>query len=114
MSPTEGIAVTMYSNYKANDISWLERAACKGKTELFFAFDGERSVARERRERAALSICHECDVVLKCREYARRNGESGIWGGETDEQRYANGYVLRDPVVARKARARKTRLLKKL
>lgn len=96
-----------------SNVSWLEKAACKGKTEFFFAYDGERSASRVKREEIALSICNTCDVVLQCRNYARTYGESGIWGGETDEQRYANGYVLRDPVVARKARAQRTRSLKK-
>jgi hypothetical protein len=33
------------------------------------------------------AICSSCDVLLTCREYARRNREQGYWGGENDEQR---------------------------
>lgn len=36
-----------------------------------------------------------CPILMACRNYARRNGEWGIWGGETEEERRAAGYPPR-------------------
>jgi WhiB family transcriptional regulator, redox-sensing transcriptional regulator len=66
---------------------WMAEARCKGQTHWFFAPHGEQADARERREAVAMSICHTCDVMLECRDYARRNREQGFWGGENDEER---------------------------
>ena len=66
---------------------WMNEAACKGQTHWFFAPHGEQAEAREAREAIAGSICRSCDVLLVCREYARRNREQGYWGGENDEER---------------------------
>ena len=66
---------------------WMEQGACKGQTHHFFAPHGEQAEAREAREAIAASICNTCEVLLVCREYARRNREQGFWGGENDEQR---------------------------
>lgn len=87
----------------------MAKAVCTGQTELFFSPYDERMPARVRREQSALAICSECEVVAECRAYGRENGESGIWGGETEDMRYQNGYALRDPVVGRKIRAREAR-----
>ena len=66
---------------------WMSLAACKGQTEWFFAPHGEQADARERREAVAGTICGSCEVLLECRDYARRNREQGYWGGENDEER---------------------------
>ena len=66
---------------------WMAEAACKGQTQWFFAPHGEQADARERREAVAMSICRTCEVILECRDYARRNREQGFWGGENDEER---------------------------
>lgn len=66
---------------------WMDEAACKGQTEWFFAPHGEQADARERRESVASMICGSCDVIVECREYARRNREQGFWGGENDDER---------------------------
>jgi WhiB family redox-sensing transcriptional regulator len=66
---------------------WMSEAACKGQTQWFFAPHGEQADARERREAVAMTICTGCNVLLECREYARRNREQGFWGGENDEER---------------------------
>lgn len=74
---------------------WRERAACKGRTTLFFGIAGERPERRVRREAAARKVCAGCEVLGECREAARTNRENGFWGGETEEERAAAGYPPR-------------------
>jgi WhiB family transcriptional regulator, redox-sensing transcriptional regulator len=76
---------------------WSERAACRGRTELFFPPHGERPERRERREREARSICRSCPVLEACRTEARRRREYGFWGGESEEERAAAGYGVALP-----------------
>lgn len=73
--------------------SWFDDAVCKDQTELFFPLYNERPKARHKREAKALTICNQCPVIKQCRQYARDNLEYGIWGGETEEQRIALGYL---------------------
>ena len=77
------------------DRSWMDRAACRGRTELFFGIAGERPERRARREAAARRVCLGCPVLLPCRTEARRNRENGFWGGESEEERAAAGYAPR-------------------
>jgi hypothetical protein len=70
---------------------------CKGKTEIFFATPGERDGRRNRREALARAYCACCTVVEQCREAGRGGREHGLWGGENDEQRAAEGYGPRSP-----------------
>jgi len=70
---------------------WRATALCVGKTELFFGPINERAPARRQREHQARLICAHCPAASPCREWARRHGEYGIWGGETDEERTAAG-----------------------
>jgi len=103
------ITWTRIQENEKTTIHWMAKALCSGQTELFFAPDDERRLSRHRRETSAVAICAQCEVALECRTYGRENGESGIWGGETEDVRFANGYLLRDPVVGRKIRARQAR-----
>jgi WhiB family redox-sensing transcriptional regulator len=68
---------------------WQLLAACRGMdSSLFFAPDGERARARNRRNAKAKSICAGCPVLTDCRNYAIASGEpSGIWGGLTEDER---------------------------
>jgi WhiB family redox-sensing transcriptional regulator len=91
---------------------WIDDAICAGKSKVFFGPQEEKRTERRTRERIAISICNSCPVITDCRLHARKNGELGVWGGETEEQRFAGGYI-QDPWVARNARAREKRLLKK-
>lgn len=77
------------------DASWMHRAACKGRPELFFGIAGERPERRVRRETAARKVCESCPVIEPCRQAARLNRESGFWGGESEEDRAAAGYTPR-------------------
>jgi WhiB family redox-sensing transcriptional regulator len=93
------------------NMDWASDCACRGRTELFFAPNGatENSKQRRTREKIALSICNSCPVILECRAHARLRGEQGIWGGETDEDRWNAGYMRNNPAVARLIRAREYR-----
>lgn len=77
--------------------SWVGRAACVGKTELFFAPPGERNGRRMRREAVARSYCARCPVQLACWIAGRLGREHGTWGGENDEERAAAGFPPRSP-----------------
>ena len=71
---------------------WIDEAACKGMTEIFFAPLSERPQATARREARARSICSRCEVFEQCKEYARNNGEYGFWAGENEYERAVEGY----------------------
>ncbi|MEV7416987.1 WhiB family transcriptional regulator [Streptomyces sp. NPDC089919] len=43
----------------------------------------------------AIAACGDCPVRFECRQWARENGEFGIWGGETDDEREAAGFPVR-------------------
>ncbi len=81
--------------------SWMEQAACKGRTSLFFGIAGERPERRARREAAARKVCAGCPVLGPCRAIARLNRENGFWGGETEEERAAAGFAPRS--ISRRA-----------
>jgi WhiB family redox-sensing transcriptional regulator len=96
------------------DEAWMQQAACKGKTHIFFGIPGERPERRTRRESLAGRYCAGCPVLSPCRATARRNHENGYWGGESEEDRAAAGYppisisrraVLEAAVAARARRA---------
>jgi hypothetical protein len=72
---------------------WMARAACTGRSTLFFGLAGERPERRVRREARARKVCAGCPVLADCRHMARLNGENGFWGGETEEERAAAGYA---------------------
>jgi len=72
---------------------WMAFAACGGRTSLFFGPPYERPERRRRREATAATLCAGCPVGEPCRDQARRNRESGYWGGETEEQRAAAGFA---------------------
>lgn len=62
---------------------WTDRAACKGKTELFFIQRGDNvSVSK------AKQICQNCPVIEECRNYVLYHPERfGIWAGMTEKDR---------------------------
>lgn len=62
---------------------WIEHAACKGKTELYFPRQGDNSSFAR-----AQQICHSCPVFNDCHEYAMTNYERfGIWAGMNEKKR---------------------------
>ena len=90
----------------ANNMGWMKDAACKGKTQYFYGTFSERPQALAKREAIAKSICAKCPSIEPCRAYARENLEMGVWGGETDEERFRAGYKSVDVSVRRRIRAR--------
>jgi WhiB family redox-sensing transcriptional regulator len=85
--------------------TWMHDAACRGRTDLYFAPPGERPQARVRREARARSLCLGCPVLAECRWYARRHREFGFWGGESEDERGAAGYPVRAPLGGRARRS---------
>lgn len=76
------------------DREWNDFAICRGRGDLFFEPFGERPGPR-RREAVAKRLRAQCPVQLACLGAGRRNKESGIWGGETEEERALAGYAPR-------------------
>lgn len=60
---------------------WTDRAACKGKTEIFFPERGDR-----RTIEAAKAVCKTCRVKPHCKEWVVNNSERGIWAGMTRDE----------------------------
>ncbi|MEX2626535.1 MAG: WhiB family transcriptional regulator [Ilumatobacteraceae bacterium] len=94
-------AVEILNPREQTDDEWMQRAACKGLTHLFFPAPAERPQARERREAAARQVCADCVVRTSCREFARGHHEYGFWGGESEDERHAAGYRLIAPIGVR-------------
>lgn len=83
--------------------AWMERGACRGLSEVFFAPLAERPQTRARREAKARKVCLACPVLETCRDYARTNREYGFWGAENEEERHAAGFRLIAPIGVRPA-----------
>ena len=86
------------------ELAWYKDAVCIGATKLFFppSLATESTRTRERREQEAVLLCRSCPVMAKCRIYGRTNGELGIWGGETESQRWRGGHLDDSPSFNRK------------
>ncbi len=94
-------AVEIFFHRVLTDDRWMNQAACKGLTHLYFPPPAERPQARDRREAAAKSVCDSCIVHSACQAYARTNHEYGFWGGESEDQRHSAGYRLIAPIGVR-------------
>ena len=92
------------------DFAFASGARCVGRTELFFPTYNERPTTRERRERRARQLCERCPAQEACRSFARRHGEYGVWGGETDEERVLAGVRLRYPYSPKTIKRERQRL----
>lgn len=103
----------MATSINEGDLSWADNAACTGKTELFFGQLKEKPTIRIRREREAITICETCPVIYKCRQFARENGELGVWGGETEDERFRAGF-LKNPDVVRRNKQKDRRAAAKM
>lgn len=94
-------AVETLFHREQTDDRWMNAAACKGLTHLFFPPPAERPQARERREAMAKSVCGSCIVNSTCCEFARTNHEYGFWGGESEDERHDAGFRLIAPIGVR-------------
>jgi WhiB family transcriptional regulator, redox-sensing transcriptional regulator len=84
--------------------AWMDFAACRGRSKLFFPPLAERPQARVKREAKAQAICDTCPVQAPCRTYAREHREYGYWGGESEEQRTQAGFSVPNPIGGRRRR----------
>jgi WhiB family transcriptional regulator, redox-sensing transcriptional regulator len=80
---------------------WMNHAACRGKTHLFFPPRAERPQARVRREAQARQVCLTCTAMETCRSWARENREYGFWGAESEEERHLAGFTVAAPIGIR-------------
>lgn len=103
----------MATSIQEGDLSWASTAACVGKTELFFGQLKEKPTIRARREKEAIAICETCPAIYKCRQFARENSELGVWGGETEDERFRAGF-LKNPDVVRRNKQKDRRAAAKL
>lgn len=94
-------AVDLFVQRVITDDRWMNDAACRGLTHLFFPPPAERPQARERREASARDVCGSCQMDSTCRDFARTNHEYGYWGGESEDERHAAGYRLIAPIGVR-------------
>lgn len=90
-----------YQRKLETDDKWMNDAACRGLSEVFFPPTAERPQARERREQMARTVCETCAVLSTCRDFARNHHEYGFWGGESEEQRHQAGFHLIAPIGIR-------------
>jgi len=94
-------AVEIISTREPTNDDWMQPAACKGLTHLFFPTPAERPQARERREATARQVCSSCTIRGACRSFARDQHEYGFWGGESEDERHAAGFRLIAPIGVR-------------
>ncbi len=94
-------AVEIAGHREGSDDRWMQYAACKGLTHLFFARPAERPQARDGREAAARTVCLGCAVVADCFGFDRSHHEYGFWGAESEDERHAAGYRLIAPIGVR-------------
>ncbi|MFJ2095408.1 WhiB family transcriptional regulator [Streptomyces sp. NPDC087901] len=74
------------------------RVPCTEQPNLFHPpDDGYNDLGPRGRERTdrAIALCGRCEAMPICREWARKQGEFGIWGAETDAERTAAGHPSR-------------------
>ena len=68
---------------------WQLASLCRGvDSSIFFHPDGERGLARAKREARAKALCAQCPVLDQCRAHAVAVNEPyGIWGGMSESER---------------------------
>lgn len=62
--------------------AWMDRAKCQNSKPDFFFEEFRPSAVK-----AAKKFCSDCAVRFECLDHALLNGEVGIWGGTTTNQR---------------------------
>lgn len=66
---------------------------CVSHPSLYQPEETGDAESRDDDIRLARAICSRCPVLLECRSWGRTRRETGIWGGETEEERAALGYA---------------------
>lgn len=70
---------------------WRQSANClKVDPELFFPVGSVKAGPGLEQANKAKAVCQKCDVIDECLTYAlEHNQDSGIWGGQTEDERRA-------------------------
>ena len=75
-------------------LRWMDDARCRGMDPaIFFPERAKPGTNGSEITNEARAVCSRCPVVEQCRQYARSGpwGRFGVWGGETERQRYPRG-----------------------
>ena len=71
-----------------DDDDWMRQAACRDVEDpTVFAIPLDAGQRMKARAQAAKAICAGCPVIEQCLQFALDGGESGIWGGTTEDER---------------------------
>lgn len=72
------------------DLSWQERASCKGIPTDFFYTSRESGNPKQLEYLSALRrVCSECPVLSECADYGIKHEKYGFFGGLTESERRA-------------------------
>jgi WhiB family redox-sensing transcriptional regulator len=89
------------------EVDFFARGACTqpGVDPALFTSeeDDHQAVA------AARAVCSACPVRLPCRRYAYQANPYGVYGGETQAERFANLQATIRPAAAQPTQAREPR-----
>ncbi|SEG87319.1 WhiB family transcriptional regulator, redox-sensing transcriptional regulator [Actinacidiphila yanglinensis] len=67
-------------------MDWRKQAQCRGEDpELFFPVSSAGSGMMQTEK--AKSVCRRCPVREQCLEWALENGQYGVWGGLSEDER---------------------------
>ncbi len=68
------------------DTDWRNHAACRdADPDLFFPLGTSGASVLKIEE--AKQICRTCSVRGPCLQWALDNGDTGVWGGTTEDER---------------------------
>jgi WhiB family transcriptional regulator, redox-sensing transcriptional regulator len=94
-SPREGKVAGLMSNTSqrllqrqpdAVSTDWRDYAACRdADPDLFFPLGTSGASLPQIEE--AKQICRTCPVCAPCLRWALKNGDAGVWGGTTEDER---------------------------
>ena len=71
-------------------MDWRHRAACRDIDDknLFFPIGNTGPALLQIED--AKAVCHRCDVVDQCLQWALESGQdAGVWGGMSEDERRA-------------------------
>jgi WhiB family redox-sensing transcriptional regulator len=79
---------------------WMKKAACLGEdVDDFFPADARR--AKDTRGiRRARELCESCPVIDECFEFGLKFGSTGIWGGRTQSELWAERRKRSAPAIS--------------
>lgn len=80
------------------------QAACVGEDPEWW-FPTGRGTAAQYADLKAKRICARCPHQTACKQVARTDGLRGTWGGETEWERHAAGFIVHGLSGTKPARA---------